>query len=218
MYCVPGGGCRSHLSRRAAALARAAPHVQSLSAMTPDQSHFPKPATLAVVVAAMDHRAGPEHAPVIVVEYGDFECPSCAAVEPALRHLRELHGPALSFVFRHFPLEGAHPHALAAAEAAEAAGAQGKFWLMHDLLLANYRHLTAHDLERYAANLGLDMLRFKAEMKEEIYRQRIREHQSGGRHSHLRATPGIFVNGEVQDVSGGMGGLYDLVAAELRNA
>jgi len=186
--------------------------------MAHDQIPAARPATLTVPVSAVDHLAGSDHAPVTVVEYGDFECPSCAAVEPAVRHLRKMHGPSVCFVFRHFPVEDAHPHALAAAEAAEAAGAQGKFWEMHDLLLANYRHLTLHHLESCAAQIGLDMARFKAEMKDEIYRQRIREHQAGGRRSHLRATPGFFVNGMVQDVSGGMGGLYDLVAAGLRKA
>jgi protein-disulfide isomerase len=174
--------------------------------------------TLAVPVTAVDHRAGPERAPVTVLEYGDFECPSCAAIEAAIRHLREMHGPAMSFVFRHFPLEDAHPHALAAAEAAEAAGAQGKFWEMHDILLTNHRHLTPHHLESFAERIGLNMARFKAEMKDEIYRQRIREHQAGGRLSHLRATPGFFVNGTVQDVSGGPNGLYERVALELRSA
>ena len=186
--------------------------------MAREHGPTPKPVTLAVRVTAVDHCAGPEHAPVTVVQYGDFECPSCAAVEPAILHLRQMHGPGMCFVFRHFPLEDAHPHALAAAEAAEAAAAQGKFWPMHDLLLANYQRLTPHHLEGYAGQLGLDMARFKAETKDEIYRQRVREHQSGGRLSHLRATPGLFVNGMVQDISGGPGGLYDLVAVELRKA
>jgi protein-disulfide isomerase len=173
------------------------------------------PVTLTVPVSATEHLAGPEHARVTVVEYGDFECPTCAAAEPALRQLRELHALELRFVFRHFPLEDAHPHALVAAEAAEAAAAQGQFWAMHGLLLANYRHLTRTHLDGYAATLGLDVPRFKAELDDEIYRQRVREHQEGGRRSHIRATPTLFVNGVVQDVSGGLGDLFAAVAREL---
>ena len=173
--------------------------------------------TLAVPVSANDHRLGPEHAPVVVLEYGDFECPICVAVEPAVKQLRALR-PEMAFVFRHFPLEQAHPHALMAAEAAEAAGAQGQFWAMHDLLLSNPRHLTRAHLDRYAAQLGLDGARFKAELDDEIYRQRVREHQEGGQRSHLRATPTFFVNGVVQDVSGGMHALFEFVAQQFKYA
>ena len=177
-----------------------------------------KTATLAVPVSAIDHVAGAERAPVTVLEYGDFECPVCQAVEPAVRQLRELHRADLAFVFRNFPLEDVHPHALLAAEASEAAAAQGQFWPMHDLLLTQSRRLTRRDLEHCAAQLGLDLIRFKAELDDEIYRQRIREQVEGGRRSHLRATPGFFVNGIVQDVSGGMHELFELVAAEVHRA
>lgn len=169
-------------------------------------------------VSAIDNRSGPDHAPVVVVEYGDFQCPICQSVEPAVKQLRSLHSADMTFVFRHFPLEEVHPLALMAAEAAEAAGAQGRFWEMHDLLLAPGRHLTRHHLEGYARQLGLDMARFTAELDDEIYRQRVREHQQGGRNGHLRATPGFFVNGAVQDVSGGMQGLFDAVANEVARA
>jgi protein-disulfide isomerase len=107
---------------------------------------------------------------------------------------------------------------LLAAEAAEAAGAQGKFWEMHDRLLAQPRHLERRRLDEIAAELGLDMPRFKAEMDDDIYRQRVREHQDGGRRSHLRAAPTFFVNGVVQDVSGGMPPLFAAVAATIHAA
>lgn len=175
----------------------------------------PKLVTLAAPVVASDHRIGPDHAPVVVIEYGDFECPICHAVAPAVRQLRAMHATDVAFIFRHFPLEDTHPHALAAAEAAEAAAAQGKFWPMHDLLLTDPTHLSRRHLESYAGTLGLDLPRFKAELDDEIYRQRVREHQEGGRRSHLRATPGFFVNGVVQDVSGGMRDLFDAVAAAV---
>ena len=177
-----------------------------------------KAPTLALAVTAIDHRDGPAYAPVTLVEYGDFECPICRAVEPSVRQLRELHREQLAFVFRHFPLEDTHPHALMAAEAAEAAAAQGKFWPMHGLLLAESHPLSRRRLEEFARQLDLDMARFKAELDDEIYRQRVREHQQGGRLSHLRATPTFFVNGVVRDVSGGMHDLFDLVAGEIARA
>ncbi len=174
--------------------------------------------TLALAVSQVDHRAGPDHARVVVIEYGDFECPVCRAVEPAVRQLRDLHREQMAFVFRHFPLEDAHPHALMAAEATESAGAQGQFWPMHDLLLAEPHELTRRRLEEFAQRLDLDMARFKADLDDEIYRQRVREHQQGGRLSHLRATPTFFVDGVVQDVSGGMHDLFDRVASEIARA
>ena len=172
-------------------------------------------ATLVVPVSAGDHLAGPAHARIVVLEYGDFECPTCVAVEPSVKQLRALH-PELAFVFRHFPLEDVHPHALMAAEAAEAAGAQGKFWTMHDLLLAHPHHLARSHLDTYAAQIGLDAVRFKAELDDEIYRQRVREHQQGGQRSHVRATPTFFVNGVVQEVSSGMQGLFAIVALDFQ--
>ncbi len=178
-----------------------------------NQAH--KIATLAVPVSAADHVAGPPHARVVVLEYGDFECPTCIAVEPAARQLRALH-PDMAFAFRHFPLEAAHPHALMAAEAAEAAAAQGKFWPMHDLLLGHPHQLSRSHLDAHAATLGLDTVRFKAELDDEIYRQKVREHQQGGQRSHLRATPTFFVNGVVQDISGGMQALFDTVLEEMQ--
>ena len=173
------------------------------------------PATLAVPVQPLDHVMGSVDAEVTVVEYGDFECPSCVGAEPAVRQLLALYGPRLRFVFRHFPQEDAHPHALLAAEAAEAAGAQGRFWPMHDLLLAHSPQLARHHLDGYAARLELDLARFKAELDDEVYRQRVREHQEGGRLSHLRATPTFFVDGVVQDVSGGLRDLFAAVKSAL---
>jgi protein-disulfide isomerase len=175
-----------------------------------------KNVTLAAPLAAFDHRVGAAHARIVLVEYGDFECPICHAVEPAVKQLRAAHSADVAFIFRHFPLEDAHPHALVAAEAAEAAAAQGQFWPMHDLLLTDPNRLTRRHLAAYAEQLGLDMPRFNAELDDEIYRQRVREHQDGARLSHLRATPGFYVNGVIQDVSGGMRALFEAVAAELQ--
>jgi protein-disulfide isomerase len=173
------------------------------------------PASLAVALEPTDHMLGSEHARVTIVEYGDFECPSCkvAATTPML--LLERFPNRIRFVFRHFPLQEAHPHALMAAEASEAAAAQGKFWPMHDVLFQNQLHLKDKDLHRYAAGLGLDMARYKAEMDDHIYLQKVREHVEGARRSHIRATPTFFVDGIVQDISFGMKALHDAVAAAV---
>jgi protein-disulfide isomerase len=120
------------------------------------------------------------------------------------------------FLFRHFPVPEAHPHAMLAAEASEAAAAQGKFWPMHHLLFENQAHLNQKSLMRYASELSLDMTRYVAEMDDHIYLQKVREHIDGARRSHIRATPTFFINGTVQDVSYGMKALHDAVAAAVR--
>jgi protein-disulfide isomerase len=171
--------------------------------------------TLAVPVEPTDHMLGSEHARVTVVEYGDFECPSCKVAVPTPKLLLERFPSRIRFVFRHFPLQEAHPHAQLAAEASEAAAAQGKFWAMHDVLFQNQAHLKDKDLHRYAADLGLDMARYTAEMDDHIYLQKVREHVEGGRRSHIRATPTFFVDGIVQDISFGMKALHDSVAAAV---
>ncbi|MGP8032903.1 MAG: DsbA family protein, partial [Steroidobacteraceae bacterium] len=116
---------------------------------------------------------------------------------------------------RHFPLEEAHHEALNAAEAAECAAEQGKFWEMHDLLFANQDRLKEKHLHGYAERLGLDLARFTAEMDDHVYLQRVREHQESGRRSHVRGTPGFFVNGTILDVSFGLERLFDAVASAL---
>jgi protein-disulfide isomerase len=172
--------------------------------------------SLAVPPEPTDHSEGPEHARVVVVEYGDFECPSCkvAATTPTL--LMERFPNKVRFIFRHYPVPEVHPHAMLAAEAAEAAAAQGRFWPMYHLLFDNQAHLNQKNLLRCAGELGLDMTRYVAEMDDHIYLQKVREHADGARRSHIRATPTFFINGAVQDVSFGMKALHDAVAASLR--
>src|SRR5271170_1929515 len=116
---------------------------------------------LVVGVSAVDHVRGAERPTVTIVEYGDFECPMCRQAEPAVQQLLVHHPTTIRLVFRHFPVESAHPNALLAAEA-EAAGADGKFWEMHDLLLADGARLRRASLEAYAERLGIDMARFTA--------------------------------------------------------
>ncbi len=174
--------------------------------------------TLAVPPQPNDHSQGDVHARVTLVEYGDFECPSCKLAAPTPPLLLERYPNRVRFIFRQFPLEDAHPHALLAAEASEAAAAQGRFWALHDLLFERQSHLAEKDLARYAAQIGLDMVRYKAEMADHIYLQKIRESEVGGRRSHLRATPSFFVNGVLCDVSFGMDALHDAVAAAVQRA
>ncbi|MBS0366116.1 MAG: thioredoxin domain-containing protein [Proteobacteria bacterium] len=170
---------------------------------------------LAQPVAATDHILGPEHAPVVLVEYGDYQCPTCKQAAPTVKLLLEHFTNRVRFVYRHFPLEQAHPFALSAAEAAECAGEQGRFWQMHDLLFEHQDRLMPKHLRSYAERIGLDLARYVAEMDDHVYLQRIREHQEGGRRSHVRGTPGFYVNGRIFDVSFGLRGLFDAVSARL---
>lgn len=170
---------------------------------------------LVVPVDSTDHAIGPAYAPVTILEYGDFECPNCKQAAPAVKLLLERFSERVRFVYRHFPQEVPHPHALRAAEAAECAGAQDRFWPMHDLLFSNQDRLKDKHLSQYAQQLELDMARYDAGMNEEVYRQRIREHIDSGHKSHLRSTPGFFVNGMIVDVSFGLRALFDATATAL---
>lgn len=168
-------------------------------------------------VQSYDHVIGAAHAPVTVVEFGDFECPNCKQAAPAVQLLLEKFAERVRFVFRHFPLVEVHPHALLAAQAAEAASAQGKFWEMHDLLFENQAHLKPQQLHGYAERLGLDMARYTAEMDDEIYLQRVREHMESARQSAVRGTPTFFINGRLHDVSYGLRTLFDAVETAIKH-
>jgi len=171
---------------------------------------------LAVPVNTMDHHLGAAHAPVTVVEYGVFECPNCKQAAPALKLLLQRYAGRVRLVWRHFPLEEVHPHALSAALAAEVAAAQGKFWPMHDLLFDNQQHLKLPQLRRYAERLELDLARYDADMADTVYLQRVREDIEGATRSGVRGTPTVFVNGVIQDVSGGLQALFERVELALR--
>lgn len=170
---------------------------------------------LTVPASAVDHSIGPTHASVTLVEYGDFECPNCKQAAPVIKLLLERFTGRIRFIFRDFPLEEVHPHALQAAEAAECAGSQGKFWPMHDLLFDNQAHLKPHQLRGYAERLQLDVARYDLEMDDHVYLQRVREHMRSGRDSGVRSTPTFFLNGRIQDVSFGLSVLFDAVGAAL---
>jgi protein-disulfide isomerase len=142
-----------------------------------------------------DHAQGAPDAKYTLVEYGDYECPFCWRLFMAIRDLRTQLGDELRLVFRHYPLSGIHPHAQQAAEAAEAAGAQGQFWEMHDLLFVNQKTLRKKDLYKYAGQLSLDMQRFREELKNRTYEDRVREDFRRGVANGVYGTPGLFING-----------------------
>lgn len=146
-------------------------------------------------VSSEDHVAGPEGAPVTLVEFGDFECPHCGRAHPIVQQVRKAMGPDLRFAFRHFPLRQIHPHAERAAEAAEAAGAQGRFWPMHDLIFNNQDALEDADLLGYASKLGLDVDRFAKELESGLHAGRVRRDFRSGVRSGVNGTPTFFING-----------------------
>jgi protein-disulfide isomerase len=169
----------------------------------------------AVPVSADDRIRGRNDARVTIIEYGDFECPNCKQAAPALSLLLTRFTDGVRLVFRHFPLEEVHSNALIAAEAAEAAGWQGRFWEMHDLLFAHQPLLQLQHLCELAQRLGLDMRRFSEELEAHAHVARIREHVKTGRHVGVRATPTFYVNGELCDVSFGIQHLASTVAKIL---
>ncbi|MBV9267337.1 MAG: thioredoxin domain-containing protein [Acidobacteriaceae bacterium] len=142
-----------------------------------------------------DHVLGPEDARYTLVEYGDYECPDCGKLFRTLGELRAEMADDLRLAFRHYPRSGLHPHAQSAAEAAEAAGAQGRFWEMHDALFQNQNALKTKDLERYAQGLLLDMTRFHSDLKTRAFEQRVREDFRRGVGNGVYGTPGLFING-----------------------
>jgi Na+/H+ antiporter NhaA len=141
-----------------------------------------------------DHLRGPSEAPVTVVEYGDFECPYCGQAEPVVRELLR-NFVDVRYVWRHLPLTDVHAHAQLAAEAAEAAAAQGAFWEMHDLLLENQDALEPNDLIAYAERLGLDIERFENDLREHSGASRVAEDVEGADLSGVSGTPTFFING-----------------------
>ncbi len=150
-------------------------------------------AHLKIPVSKEDHAEGPEDAPLVLVEYGDYQCPHCGRAYPIVKRLQKaLHGK-LKFVFRNFPLSEMHPDALNAAKVAEASALQGKFWEMHDLLYENQGALDVESLGDYAGKLGL-----KAVVDSGI-EERIETDFEGGVRSGVNGTPTFFVNGARYD-------------------
>jgi len=141
-----------------------------------------------------DHCLGPDNAPVTLLEYGDYQCPFCGRAYVIIKRLQEYFGEQLRFAFRNFPLTQIHPHAQQAAEAAEAAGGQGKFWEMHDMLYENQDALDLPSLREYALVLELDLDRFDMEMMTHAHAQRVREDFMSGVRSGVNGTPTFYLN------------------------
>jgi protein-disulfide isomerase len=174
-------------------------------------------AELIQTVTARDHVEGPDDAAVTLVEYGDFECPYCGRAYPIVKQIQEQLGSRLRFVFRYFPLTESHPHAQHAAEAAEAAAVQGRFWEMHDALFEHQGALCDRDLTRYAGDIGLDRARFQQELLEHAHAPRVREDFLSGVRSGVNGTPTFFVNGIRHDAAWDFATLMDALAAVRLN-
>jgi protein-disulfide isomerase len=154
---------------------------------------------LVLPVGKRDHTLGGEHAAITLVEYGNYECSHCAQIERVVTQLRQRLNVELRFVYRHFP-RGLLPSASRrAAEAAEAAGAQGRFWEMHRLLLKHAHHLDDATIALCAATLGLDMPCFLYDLKMGVYAERVREDFQSGLHSGVNSTPTFYINGARHD-------------------
>ncbi len=161
-----------------------------------------RPSMLAADVGVRDHVRGSLEARVTLVQYADFECPFCGRAFPELQSVLQDLGQGVRFVFRHFPVIEQHPHAEAAAEVAEAAGTQGKFWEMHDLLFRRQAALDDDHLLAYARELGLDAERVQRELTRQVHRARVLEDIESGLRSGVSGTPMFFINGRRHEEPG----------------
>ena len=147
----------------------------------------------------LDHIHGPANAPVTLVEYGDFECPDCGIAYPTVGKLMERMGDQLRFVYRYYPLVEMHPHAEHAAEVAEAAAAQGKFWEMYNELYQHQRQLDDDHLMQYAQAIGMDTQRLDDDMQKAVYTKRVEDDIASGDQSGVEGTPTFYINGMYYD-------------------
>lgn len=158
--------------------------------------------TLAIPINDRDHTLGPVDAPIIVVNYGDYQCADCSKRHRQVQKLIDALSNRVLFVYRHFPLINIHPDALRAAEAAEAGGAQGKFWEMHRLLYASPNKLRDRDLLGHARAIGLDVDRFDREMSDSTYASQILKNYYNAITYGISGAPTTFINGELYAMSG----------------
>jgi protein-disulfide isomerase len=171
---------------------------------------------LAVPVGSDDHIIGPDSAPITLVEYGDFECSYCAQAAPVVRELRRLFGDDVRFVFRNMPLTELHPHAERAAEAAEAAALQGRFWEMHDLLFEHRTDLSDPALLRYAAQAGANATAVADALRLGTARAKVERDVQGGIRSGVTGTPTFFVNGTRYESSWSLEPFAEYLRGRLR--
>jgi protein-disulfide isomerase len=152
-----------------------------------------------LLIAAVNERdqvQGNHDAKIELVEYGDYQCPHCGRAYPIIKKLQKALGHNLKFVFRNFPLSNMHPDAMNAAVAAEAAGLQGKFWEMHDMIFEHQNRLLEDDLVSYAQRLGLNIDRFQNDMLSETILSKVEDDFESGMRSGVNGTPSFFINGE----------------------
>jgi protein-disulfide isomerase len=180
------------------------------------QTPQPKQGTylLSRPVDESDHIQGADAAPVTLLMYGAYECTFCVEGNRIVKLIQQEFGEHLRFAFRHFPLINVHPHAAAAAEVAEAAGEQNKFWEMHDKLFENYYRLDGVHLISFAKSVGLDMKRFHRAITNRIFAQRVQEDLISGKESGVKGTPTYFING----VKHAGSGEFDVLAKAIENA
>ena len=171
---------------------------------------------LAIPVSARDHVRGPDDAPVTLVAYSSYLCLHCRRIQPLLDELLAEHAGRLRLVHRHFARNADLPFAEEAAEAAEAAAAQGRFWEMHDALLAGPHPRDARDLEGHAARLGLDLARFRADLAARLHRERVLDDLRGALAAGVRGTPTLFIGGAMHRDTRDLDALRDALAAAVR--
>jgi protein-disulfide isomerase len=170
---------------------------------------------LTLPVSERDHIQGPAEAPLTLVEYGDYQCPYCGAAYPVVKRVQKALGKKLRFVFRNFPLTGAHPFAMVAAEAAEAAAFQGKFWEMHDLLFEQQTFLEPDILPLWAKKIGLDLEKFGNDIKQGVMAKRIKEDRQSGIRSGVNGTPTFYINVTRYDGSPDVESLLTALESEI---
>jgi protein-disulfide isomerase len=173
-------------------------------------------ATLKIPVTSADHIQGDAHAPAILLEYGDYECPYCGHAYPIVKQVQEHFGKRLGFVFRNFPLSELHPNAEGAAEAAEFAAAQERFWAMHDALFENQDALGLPQLLELANRLGLSAEALDRALDDGKFSRRVRDDFSGGVRSGVNGTPTFFINGHRHDGSFEFADLVEAIGIRLR--
>jgi protein-disulfide isomerase len=169
---------------------------------------------LTLPIAGRDHIQGPIDAPMVLLEYGDYECPYCGEAHYVVKALQKRLGHQLCFSFRNFPLVNSHPHAEHAAEAAEAADTQGKFWEMHDVLFENQQALYDENIAEYFSALDLDADRLMRDVLADAHIERIREDLHAGSRAGVGGTPTFFINGVMYEGEPDLEGLLEALSAK----
>ena len=160
-------------------------------------------------IGPADQTQGNEQAAIKLVEYGDYQCPHCGTAYPIIKEIQSTFGDQILFVFRNFPLQESHRYANIAAQAAEAAGKQGKFWEMHDAIFENQQQLNEEFIEHLAEKLGLDMEQFEEDLNSEEISTKVEDDFESGVRSGVNGTPSFFINGEKFD--GGAADLFQVL-------